>query len=90
LRSAEFGFFGVVVYTLMQTPRFWGQLLSAGLLVLLIASVLPFLTSWLIVGTSITPLKTDKWPLQKNGQSTSQNPMIIRRDRAFVKVFFER
>jgi hypothetical protein len=55
LRSAEFGFFGVVVYTLMQTPRFCGHDLSAGLLVLLDERVLPFLTSWLIVGTSITP-----------------------------------
>jgi len=55
LRSAEFGFFGVVVYTLMQTPRFCGHDLSAGLFVLLAASDLPFLTSWLIVGTSITP-----------------------------------
>jgi len=44
-RRAEFDFFGVVVYTLMQTPRFWGQLLRAGLLVLLAASDLPFLTS---------------------------------------------
>jgi len=43
--SAEFGFFGVVVYTRMQTPLFWGQLFSAGLLVLLAASDLPFLTS---------------------------------------------
>ncbi|EQD65791.1 hypothetical protein B1A_08409, partial [mine drainage metagenome] len=25
LRSAEFGFFGVVVYTRVQTPRFWGE-----------------------------------------------------------------
>jgi len=30
-RSAEFGFFGVEVYTRVQTPRFCGQLLSAGL-----------------------------------------------------------
>jgi hypothetical protein len=44
-RSAEFGFFGVVVYTLMQTPLFWGQLLSAGLFVFVAAAVLPFLTS---------------------------------------------
>jgi hypothetical protein len=29
-RSAEFGFFGVVVYTRTQTPRFWGQALRAG------------------------------------------------------------
>jgi hypothetical protein len=30
LRSAEFGFFGVWVYTRMQTPRFSGQPCSAG------------------------------------------------------------
>src|SRR3984885_7540023 len=29
-RRAEFGFFGVVVYTRTQTPRFWGQALRAG------------------------------------------------------------
>jgi hypothetical protein len=33
LRSAEFGFFGVEVYTRVQTPRFCGQLCSAGLAV---------------------------------------------------------
>jgi hypothetical protein len=44
-RRAEFGFLGVVVYTLMQTPLFCGQLLSAGLFVLLAARDLPFLTS---------------------------------------------
>jgi hypothetical protein len=32
-RSAEFGFFGVVVYTRVHTPRFWGLPLSAGALV---------------------------------------------------------
>src|SRR5262249_7923384 len=30
LRSAEFGFFGVVVYTRVQTPRFCGAPRSAG------------------------------------------------------------
>jgi hypothetical protein len=30
LRIAEFGFFGVVVYTRVQTPRFWGLLSRAG------------------------------------------------------------
>jgi hypothetical protein len=25
LRRAEFGFFGVLVETFVQTPRFWGQ-----------------------------------------------------------------
>ena len=33
-RSAEFGFLGVEVYTRVQTPRFCGQLFSAGLEVL--------------------------------------------------------
>jgi hypothetical protein len=33
-RSAEFGFFGVVVYTRVQTPRFCGHACSAGLAVL--------------------------------------------------------
>jgi hypothetical protein len=30
LRRAEFGFFGVTVYTRVQTPRFWGAAPSAG------------------------------------------------------------
>ena len=34
LRSAEFGFFGVWVYTRVHTPRFCGQDCSAGLAVL--------------------------------------------------------
>ena len=33
LRSAEFGFFGVVVDTRVQTPRFWGEPLRAGVAV---------------------------------------------------------
>src|SRR6516165_3600670 len=32
LRSAEFGFLGVVVYTRVQTPRRWGEPFSAGVL----------------------------------------------------------
>jgi len=35
LRSAEFGFLGVVVYTRVHTPRFCGLDFSAGALVLL-------------------------------------------------------
>jgi hypothetical protein len=34
LRIAEFGFFGVVVYTRVQTPRFCGDAASAGTLLL--------------------------------------------------------
>jgi hypothetical protein len=28
--NAEFGFFGVVVYTRVHTPRFWGHPSNAG------------------------------------------------------------
>src|SRR5450631_1048904 len=51
LRSAEFGFFGVVVYTRVHTPRRCGLPLSAGVLVLVTLSWRPLRTSWLIVGT---------------------------------------
>src|SRR4029079_19771088 len=50
LRSAEFGFFGVVVYTRTQTPRFWGHDCSAGDLVFWCLAVRPLRMSWLIVG----------------------------------------
>ncbi len=49
-RRAEFGFFGVVVYTLMHTPRRCGDCIRAGLLVFPVVSFRPCLTSWLIVG----------------------------------------
>jgi len=44
------GFFGVVVYTLVQTPRFWGEPFRAGVFFFFATRCLPFLTSWLIVG----------------------------------------
>src|SRR3954466_8120839 len=50
LRSAEFGFFGVVVYTRVHTPRRWGEPFSAGVLVFSTLSSRPLRTSWLIVG----------------------------------------
>src|SRR5690606_7690608 len=49
-RSAEFGFFGVVVYTRVQTPRFCGLPCSAGALSSFSTGRRPFRTSWLIVG----------------------------------------
>jgi hypothetical protein len=52
---AEFGFFGVVVKTRMQTPLFWGHLSRAGDLLLYPLKVRPFLTSWLTVGKTATP-----------------------------------
>src|SRR3954468_10105041 len=53
LRSAEFGFFGVVVYTRVQTPRRWGEPLSAGVLVFSALVSRPLRTSWAIVGTRV-------------------------------------
>src|SRR5947208_13796565 len=50
LRRAEFGFFGVVVYTRVHTPRRWGEPFSAGVLVFSTVSSRPLRTSWLIVG----------------------------------------
>src|SRR5436190_5575802 len=51
LRSAELGFFGVVVYTRVHTPRRCGLPLRAGVLVLLTLSWRPLRTSCWIVGT---------------------------------------
>src|SRR5882724_10202858 len=50
LRSAEFGFLGVVVYTRVHTPRRCGLPLSAAVLVLVTLSWRPFRTSCWIVG----------------------------------------
>src|SRR5260370_28876077 len=55
LRSAEFGFFGVCVYTRMHTPRFSGQPVSAGDFVFLRTASRPILTNCENVGT-VVPL----------------------------------
>src|SRR5580700_11549529 len=51
LRSAEFGFLGVVVKTRVHTPRRWGAPRSAGVLVLDCFDARPLRTSCSIVGT---------------------------------------
>jgi len=56
--KAELGFLGVEVYTLIHTPRFWGEDWSAGALVLAFILVRPFLWSWLMVGTTIPSAKS--------------------------------
>jgi hypothetical protein len=50
LRKAEFGFLGVVVYTLVHTPRRCGQASKALDLLLALIISLPFLTNCCIVG----------------------------------------
>src|SRR5918996_4249307 len=53
LRSAEFGFLGVVVYTRMQTPRFCGHPCIAGVFDFFRTASRPLRTSWLIVGIDL-------------------------------------
>src|ERR1700719_862042 len=60
LRSAEFGFFGVVVKTRVQTPRRCGEPLRAGVLVFSAFDSRPLRTSWAIVGTR---LPSETFPL---------------------------
>src|SRR3954451_23227792 len=58
LRSAEFGFFGVVVYTRVQTPRFCGDCCSAGTFLRDFCTVRGLAISWLIVGMSAFTLSS--------------------------------
>src|SRR5213083_1234168 len=78
LRSAELGFFGVVVYTRVHTPRFCGQLLSAGEAVLARIFDRPFLTSWLIVGIRGNPRNG---PVYGSGAHPSRVPEVFRPGR---------
>src|SRR6476619_5270033 len=59
LRSAEFGFFGVVVYTRVQTPRRWGAAtfflrplpdFRPGVASFFVFGLRPLRTSWDVVG----------------------------------------
>src|ERR671933_2432373 len=59
LRSAEFGFLGVVVYTRVQTPRRWGAAtrflrplpdFRPGVASFLVFGLRPLRTSWDVVG----------------------------------------
>jgi hypothetical protein len=51
LRSAEFGFFGVVVETRVHTPRRWGEPCNAGVAVFSFLYLRSLRTSWFVVGT---------------------------------------
>src|SRR6266508_5019049 len=55
LRSAEFGFFGVVVYTRVHTPRRWGAPFRAGDFVFVVFDSRPLRTNCWIVGTQFEP-----------------------------------
>src|SRR5688572_30630890 len=49
LRIAEFGFFGVVAYTRVHTPRFCGDAPSAGTFVFSLLTRRGFAINWLVV-----------------------------------------
>lgn len=53
LRKAEFGFLGVVVYTRVHTPRFWGDPCRAGTPLLESLLRRGLRTSWLIVAIDV-------------------------------------
>jgi hypothetical protein len=57
LRSAEFGFLGVIIYTLIQTPLLCGQASNAGTPDLIILVFLGLRTNWLIVAIQLAPNK---------------------------------
>src|SRR5215208_3126322 len=71
LRRAEFGFFGVVVYTRVQTPRFCGDSLSAGAFFLIASFSRPLRTSWLIVGIEL--FSQQKRPFEPRRGETEDN-----------------
>src|SRR3954465_15949113 len=68
-RSAEFGFLGVEVYTRVHTPRFCGQLFSAGLEVFQRGGFRPLRTSWLNVGTISSREQPKKLNVARPGPS---------------------
>src|SRR2546423_5751828 len=62
-RSAEFGFFGVVVYTRVHTPRRCGLPLSAGVFVLLVFAWRPLRTNcWMVGIRAFVSLRPPGWP----------------------------
>src|SRR5437763_1157874 len=75
LRSAEFGFLGVVVYTRVHTPRRCGLPFSAGVLVLLVFAWRPLRTSCWIVGTGfLSPFGLAAAPYSSSVRSSSVPP----------------
>src|SRR5213082_3949096 len=90
LRSAEFGFFGVVVYTRVHTPRRCGAAtfflrplpdLRPGVDSFLDFGVRPLRTSWLVVGMRRVMLATLSLPAGRassGGESAGGGPYSFR------------
>src|SRR3954468_10296610 len=74
LRRAELGFFGVVVYTRVHTPRRWGLPLSAAVLVLATLSWRPLRTSCWIVGIDRLSLRSHLGCSRRSPARPARNP----------------
>src|SRR4029453_16284072 len=74
LRSAEFGFFGVVVYTRVHTPRFCGAPRSAGVFTFVFGALRPLRTSWLTVGTLLLSSRSKLCHRERAGRDTVPPP----------------
>src|SRR5919201_4811569 len=72
-RSAEFGFFGVVVYTRMHTPRFCGHACIAGVFDFLRTASRPCRTSWLMVGMTL-----HRRVRRQNSHFIAERPRIVK------------
>src|SRR5881394_4063418 len=72
LRSAEFGFFGVVVYTRVHTPRRCGAPLRAGVFVLSCFCSRPFRTSCAMVGNACLSVDCSGDTAWENGRRGAQ------------------
>src|ERR1044071_10387297 len=79
LRSAEFGFFGVVVYTRVQTPRFCGFCSIAGTFDLAFCGSRPLRISWLIVGMKPFTLSVPEAPAVTLPNANSANQEALGR-----------
>src|SRR6266536_1776863 len=87
LRSAEFGFFGVVVYTRVHTPRRWGAAtfflrplpdLRPGVDSFLDFGVRPLRTSWLVVGMRREMVANPPLPPWDGGELHLGGPWCVR------------
>src|SRR6202047_2464299 len=76
LRNAEFGFFGVCVYTRVHTPRFCGEPCSAGLAVLYRGRLRPSRTYWLEGGHVAAPCRAQGGLSASSAQRNSASPAI--------------
>src|SRR4030088_1269045 len=73
LRSAEFGFCGVIVYTRVQTPRRWGAAtfffrplpdFRPGVVTFLVGDLRPLRISWLVGGMRRVMVAVDSAPVR--------------------------